>query len=346
MSNLSSPTAPTLADAINNSNNDCTLEQAQAGYICHLSDLGHMVFSGDDAAQFLHGQLTNEMVKFPNNQARLAAYCTPKGRILSSFLSWRQGSDIVLQCSKDLQTGIQKRLQMFIMRSKVKVLDASAAFVTLGLGGQQAISVLAHYFPQIAELESIFSSQENQFGRLIRVHDGFGLPRYQWLLPVELTHTVSIESLGSLTWCDQTSYKRAEILAGIAQITGPTQEKFVPQMINFEVVGAVNFRKGCYPGQEIVARSQYLGKLKRRMAIAKIANSEVSAGTEIFSKEDPSQPCGMVVNAEIDFDGVHSLCLLEIKIADQHEGHVYLSEQTNVFFEFLALPYALIDVTE
>jgi folate-binding protein YgfZ len=342
MSNLSS----SIATIITTTANDCSLEQAQAGFICHLPELGLMRFSGEDAASFLHGQLTNEMLKFPSNQARLAAYCNPKGRILGSFLCWKNGDDIVLQCANDLQAGLQKRLQMFIMRAKAKVSDETPNVICLGLGGQQAQSVLTQFFPQISELVAPYSSQENQYGRLIRVHDAYSTARYQWILAQEIANNIASDALHGLTWCNSLSYQRAEMLAGIAHIAAATYEKFVPQMINFEVVGAVNFKKGCYPGQEIVARSQYLGKLKRRMAIAKITNTHVSAGMEIFSKEDPSQPCGMVVNSQLDFDGQHSLCLLEIKIADQQEGHVHLAEHAENVFEFLPLPYAIIDVTE
>jgi folate-binding protein YgfZ len=341
-----SHSSSSIATIIATKANDCSLEQAQAGFICHLSELGLMRFSGEDAASFLHGQLTNEMLKFPSNQARLAAYCNPKGRILGSFLCWKNGDDIVLECAKDLQAGLQKRLQMFIMRAKVIVKDETPNVICLGLGGQQAQAVLSQFFPQISELDTPYSSQENQYGRLIRVHDGYSAARYQWIIPQEVANDLVNDTLNGLTWCDSAIYQRAEILAGIAHIAAATYEKFVPQMINFEVVGAVNFKKGCYPGQEIVARSQYLGKLKRRMAIAKIANAQVSAGMEIFSKEDPSQPCGMVVNSQVDFDGQHSLSLLEIKIADQQEGQVHLSEQAENVFEFLPLPYAIIDVTE
>jgi folate-binding protein YgfZ len=143
---------------------------------------------------------------------------------------------------------------------------------------------------------------------------------------------------------DQSNWRKADILAGIPQITDRTQEKFVPQMVNFELIGGVNFKKGCYPGQEIVARSQYLGKLKRRMAIASIPANSVEAGMEVFSEADTSQPCGMIINAESD--GVlKSICLVELKVADQEADQVHLGSSTGPKLNFLPLPYSMLDVT-
>ncbi|HWX01949.1 YgfZ/GcvT domain-containing protein, partial [Collimonas sp.] len=129
------------------------------------------------------------------------------------------------------------------------------------------------------------------------------------------------------------------------QVTLATQEQFVPQMINFEVVGGVNFKKGCYPGQEIVARSQYLGKLKRRAVLASVAATGITAATEVFSSNDPEQPCGMIVNAEAD-SAHSSLCLLEIKLAALENGTVHLGSATGAQLQFHALPYSIIDVTD
>jgi folate-binding protein YgfZ len=140
-------------------------------------------------------------------------------------------------------------------------------------------------------------------------------------------------------------WRRGEILAGIPRIIDKTQEQFVPQMVNFELIGGVNFKKGCYPGQEIVARSQYLGKLKRRMSIAKVATLEIHPGMEVFSENDSSQPCGMVVNAEPNGNKT-SVCLVELKVADQEAGNIHLGSGSGPILEFLPLPYQMIDVTQ
>ncbi|MGZ5780366.1 MAG: CAF17-like 4Fe-4S cluster assembly/insertion protein YgfZ, partial [Burkholderiaceae bacterium] len=128
----------------------------------------------------------------------------------------------------------------------------------------------------------------------------------------------------------------------IPQVTQATQEKFVPQMINFEVVGGVNFKKGCYPGQEIVARSQYLGKLKRRMMLATITAQEAMPGMDVFSSEDPEQPCGMIVNAERNSEN-ETACLVEIKTATLENSSIHLGVAQGPTLRFQALPYALPD---
>jgi folate-binding protein YgfZ len=129
------------------------------------------------------------------------------------------------------------------------------------------------------------------------------------------------------------------IHAGVPQVSQPTQEQFVPQMINFELIGGVNFRKGCYPGQEIVARSQYLGKLKRRMALATLDNAAARPGDEVFSSADPDQPCGMIVNAAPNGAGGADV-LVEIKLA-AIDSAVRHGSAGGTALSFLPLPYAL-----
>jgi folate-binding protein YgfZ len=138
------------------------------------------------------------------------------------------------------------------------------------------------------------------------------------------------------------AWRLAEINAGVPRITQPTQERFVPQMINYELIGGVNFRKGCYPGQEVVARSQYLGKLKRRMVLAAIASPDAKDGMEVFSSADPDQPCGMIVNAESNSSGGMD-CLVEIKLAALQDGTVHAGSAGGPALRFGELPYALTD---
>ena len=128
-------------------------------------------------------------------------------------------------------------------------------------------------------------------------------------------------------------------MAGLAQVVEATREQFVPQMINYELVGGVNFQKGCYPGQEIVARSQYLGKQKRRTLLAFSESDDVTAGTEVFSSADPTQPCGMIVNAERGPDG-RVACLVEVKM-DAASTSVCVGSVDGPVLTFGELPYAL-----
>jgi hypothetical protein len=321
-------------------------ESAAAGFVAPLTDLGLMAFSGEDAAHFLHNQLTNDIEHLGPEEARLAAYCSPKGRMLASLLAWRKDDAVVLALPRAIQPAVQKRLQMFILRAKVKAADVSDNLVALGIGGVKAGAALT---PLFAELPAApYAKLDGDAGTLIRVTDAFGAPRYQWIATPEQARQAWPQLAQALRPAGTALWRLADILAGIPQIVAATQESFVPQMVNFEVIGGVNFKKGCYPGQEIVARSQYLGKLKRRMVLATLdagaANEAVEAGMEVFSAADPEQPCGMVVNAEKSSPAAFAL-LVEVKTSAVDEGSVHLGSATGPVLSIQPLPYALPDAS-
>lgn len=313
------------------------------GFVSALSDLSLIQVSGDDAANYLHNQLSNDIEHLGMDEARLAAYCTPKGRMLASFMVWKASAGIFLQLSSSIQASVQKRLQMFVMRAKAKLSHVSEEYVMLGLGGAEAGNVLQQWFPQLPAKD--FAKVENEAGTLIKTFDAFGHARYQWIVKIAILETYWPVLQEQLMPVDTSVWRRSEIMAGIPRIIDKTQEQFVPQMVNFELIGGINFKKGCYPGQEIVARSQYLGKLKRRMAIATIPSAEVSAGMEVFAEHDQNQPCGMIVNAEPSAAAT-SICLVELKVADQEGGKVNLGSSHGLPLSFLPLPYPMLDVTQ
>lgn len=312
-------------------------DQFPQQFVAPLTDLGLIALHGDDAASFLHNQLTNDVEKLGLDSARLAGYCTPKGRLLASFLMWKEADQIWLQLPRTLLPAIQKRLQMFVLRAKVKFSDLSDQQVALGLVGDTATQVLQQWFPHLPA--QAYAKIDNQHGTLIRLEDSRQAPRYQWLLPIEQAQAYWLQVTSALPAAPGRAWRLSDIYAGIPVITKATQEQFVPQMINFELVGGVNFKKGCYPGQEIVARSQYLGKLKRRSVLATVAGT-AHAGSEVFSSEDPGQPCGMVVNAEPGDDG-QSVCLVELKLAATETGSIHLGGADGPVLQLQALPYAL-----
>ena len=316
-----------------------------AGFISALTDQALLLATGEDAASFLHNQLSNDVEKLGQDNAKLACYCTPKGRMIASFVYWKTTDGIVLQLHASIKTAIHKRLQMFILRAKAKLSDISNEQVVLGLGGQAAEAALTTWFPSLPQ--QIYGKVDTAFGTLIRVADAHQIPRYQWIATNAIAQQVWPQLSKQLQPVDTSVWHLTNIQAGVAQIIDKTQEKFVPQMVNFELIGGVNFKKGCYPGQEIVARSQYLGKLKRRMAIARIAHdasNPIWAGSEVFAATEGDQPCGMIVNAEME-DAQHSLCLVEMKVADQENGDIHLGSATGEQLLFLPLPYAVVDIT-
>ncbi len=318
---------------------DAPVETARNNFVAPLTHLGLISAAGDDAAHFLHSQLTNDVEHLSAEEARLAGYCSPKGRLLASMLIWKTADGVMLQLPRDIQAPVQKRLQMFVLRAKAKLTDVTQNQVMLGLSGPAAASALMTWFPPLPV--AIYGKVETEAGTLIRHPNAFEVPRYQWIT----TEAQTIEAWPTLTKILQpsgaTAWRLAEIDGGVPHITAVTQEKFVPQMINFELIGGVNFKKGCYPGQEIVARSQYLGKLKRRMMHASVTAQNAEPGTEIFSIDDPDQPCGMVVNAERS-NAQEIDCLVEIKLAAA-ESEVRLGSANGPALSFQALPYPLTD---
>jgi tRNA-modifying protein YgfZ len=314
------------------------LTELPRGFVAPLSDLGLIAATGEEAAHFLHNQITNDVEHLGTQEARLAGYCSPKGRLLATFLMWKSADAIMLQLPRQIQPAVQKRLQMFVLRAKVKLNDVTDSHAVLGLGGEACTDALAPWFPSIPG--EPFAKMESEAGTLVRVADAFGQPRYQWIAPLATAEQAWPELMKKLTPVGTALWRLTDIHAGMPQITQATQEQFVPQMINFELIGGVNFKKGCYPGQEIVARSQYLGKLKRRMLLASLDTNTATAGMEVFSSEDPDQPCGMVVNAERNFDGGTD-CLVELKIAATEGGSIHLGSAQGPVLAFGTLPYPL-----
>ena len=311
------------------------------GFVAPITDQGLIALDGEEAASFLHNQLTNDVEHLGLGEARLAGYCSPKGRLLASFLMWRNDTTIFLQLSRDIQVAVQKRLSMFVLRAKAKLSDATDApanQVVLGLGGGLAEAVLQTWFDTLPAKP--FARLEHPLGTLIRVADVFGAARYQWLMSAETAQTVAPVLADRLSVGGKDAWHLSEIHAGVPQITKATQEQFVPQMVNYELLGGVNFKKGCYPGQEIVARSQYLGKLKRRTTLVGIADPAAAAGMEVFATADPEQPCGMIVNAAPNGNGGVD-ALVEMKLAAIEAGSVRLGSAAGTPLAFLDMPYVL-----
>ncbi|MBY4708921.1 CAF17-like 4Fe-4S cluster assembly/insertion protein YgfZ [Burkholderia cepacia] len=303
-----------------------------------LPQFGVIDVAGDDAATFLHSQLTNDIEHLDAASARLSGYCSPKGRLLGSFLAWRAGHGVRLLVSKDVQPAVQKRLSMFVLRAKAKLTDASDTLAVVGFAGdvRDALSGIFDALP-----DGVHVKVDGPAGTLIRVPDAAGRKRYLWIGPrAEVDARVAALG-GTLPVVSPAVWDWLDIRAGEPRITQPAVEQFVPQMVNFDVIGAVNFRKGCYPGQEIVARSQYRGTIKRRTALAHVAGETdtVHAGVELFHSDDPGQPCGMIVNAAAaPAGGVDAL--VEIKLAALDNGTVHLGSADGPVLAFDALPYA------
>ena len=216
-----------------------------------LNRYGLLAVTGADARDFLHAQLTNDIEKLPADRAALAGWCSAKGRLLATFLVIPSHDGFLLQLSRDLAAPVAKRLSMFVLRSKVKVTDESDQWNQYGLWGPLEGADV--------QWEGAVGTVKVDAGRFLKLGKG-----------LELTETKAEEA-----WALE------EIRAGRPLITAATQDQFVPQMVNLETLGGVNFQKGCYPGQEIVARAQYRGQVKRRMVkLPAPAGAELKPGQD------------------------------------------------------------------
>ena len=257
--------------------------------ITPLTHLGVIRAQGDEAAKFLHGQLTQDFALLGPQQARLAAYLSPKGRMLASFIGCqRSATEVLLVCSRDLLAATLKRLSMFVLRTKVKLTDASDEFALYGLAGDALISIAGSACPAWAKAD--FDDQI-----LVHLYPALGQPRGLWIAP-QGSPAPQGQALDAALWA------WGEVRSGVATLSAPLVETFVPQMLNYESVGGVNFKKGCYPGQEVVARSQFRGQLKRRTYLAH-SPSALAVGAEIFTAEDAEQAVGLVVQSASAPDG-------------------------------------------
>ncbi len=309
------------------------------GAFAKLPQFGVIDANGDDAASFLHGQLTNDVQHLDVAGARLAGYCSAKGRLLASFLTWKTGETIRLLLSKDVQAAVQKRLSMFVLRAKAKLTDDTDRLLVVGLAGDVR-GALARVFDALPD--GVHVKVDDPAGTLIRMPDAAGRLRYLWVGPKEAVEAKLATLEGELKAVSPAVWDWLDIRAGEPRITQPVSEQFVPQMVNYDVLGGVNFKKGCYPGQEIVARSQYRGTIKRRTALASVAAGldAAHAGAELFHSDDPGQPCGMIVNAAASPEGGVDL-LAEIKLAALESGSVHLGAADGPALRILPLPYAL-----
>ena len=312
-----------------------------------LPDWGLILVEGPDALSFLQNQLTNSVQSLERtysphiahgpSSVRLIGYCSPKGRLLASawvglFPSHEGAEDrFALFISKDIAASTAKRLSMFVLRSKVRVIDASASW-----------NISASYL-KVSELGKL-ALEDNQLG--LRIPDVlYNKESYARVLIaqeyIEQNAPVDNGALHALNFL--------EVISAIPRIVLATQEQFVPQMINFESVAGVDFKKGCYPGQEIVARSQYRGAIKRRLFLAHclgdIDPAIAAPGLELFHSEDPTQPAGMVVLSAPSAIEVNRVDFqIECKLEALEKGQIHLGCELGPVLKIDPLPYPLIEI--
>lgn len=303
--------------------------------LCDLSQFGVIRVSGEEAQGFLHNLFSSDVNALTPQHALPSSFNTAKGRALATFLIWRNPAEFFLHLPSSLLAPIQKKLSMYVLRAKVKIANASDEVVCLGLSGTSAAALLQQHFPALPQ--NPLDAVQHEDGIVIRL----AADRFQIVTAPQQAQTLwqqlgtAAKPVGSPCW------DWLNIRAGIPVILPQTQEAFVPQMANLDLTGAVNFKKGCYPGQEIVARMQYLGKNKRRMYLAHVeSDAAPQPGAELFSMEMEGQSCGLVANAAAAPGGGYDV-LAVVQIASHDAFPVHLGALTGARLQFQPLPYPI-----
>ncbi|MCR4303003.1 MAG: folate-binding protein [Gallionella sp.] len=337
---------------------------AQSTVLCDLGQFGTLRVSGVEAQQFLQNLLSNDIREAGAAGAQLGSLNSPRGRILATMLIWRDGDDYLLQLPQTLCEPIRKKLGMYVLRAKVKITDASDEIVSLGLSGADTQEILRARFgelpqekltltvrPEFVEGDGSFSEKASTgsartdilAGSVLKISDTRwqinATPPQAQMLWAELSrHALPV---GSVYW------DWLNIRSVIPVILPQTQEQFVPQMVNLDLIGGVSFKKGCYPGQEIVARMQYLGKLKRRMYLAHLdtlaqidSNETPQPGDELFSADMEGQASGMLVNTAPSPSGGYDV-LAVVQTSSHETQTVHWKSLQGAALQFLPLPYTL-----
>ena len=302
---------------------------AKENVLCDIGQFSTLRVSGEDAQNFLQNLLSNDIKEVSATRAQYSSFNTAKGRMLANFLIWMDGNDYLLQLPNTLAEMLRKKLSMYVLRTKVKIVcDESIA---LGISGTSAqLPVNCSELPVLGVLRA-----ENT--TVIKLGD----TRFMFCTSPEkakaLWQTLSkaARPTGSTCW------DWLNIRAGIPVMLEKTQEEFVPQMVNFDLIGGINFKKGCYPGQEIVARMHYLGKLKRRMYFARVASTTApKSGDNLYSEDMAGQASGKIANAAPSpMGGYDVLAVVQIASRDAHQIHLGSLQGPALSFE--PLPYSL-----
>lgn len=304
--------------------------------ICDLSPSLLVAARGADSGEFLQNQLSNDISALDPAHTGIAGYCNPKGRLIALFRVWRHADGFMLQLPRDLEAAALERLRKYVLRARVEF-ASDPEQVAFGICGKTVAKALENHLGVLPG--KVNALQRSDALTVMRI-PGDRRPRFQVVGPVDacigawqkLVRHAAV--LGSWTWA------RLDILAGIPDISAATSESFIPQMVNLDLLGAVNFRKGCYPGQEIVARMHYLGKLKQRMGRFRAdASAQPQPGDRVYAP-DGSAPGGTVVSAQPGAGaGWDLLAVVRVQHFDQ-QG-LYLNGENGVKLFWQELPYTI-----
>lgn len=306
----------------------------QDNILCDLSQLGLLEVSGPDALTFLQGQVTNDVNLLTGSTAHYSAYCTPKGRMLALFLAFSHNNHIHLQLNRELIEPIMKRLKMYVLRAKVEIKDVSDDISIIGIDGPEAASILALCHAEIPQNNYEFTSVDGC--TILKLPTISEHTRFKIFAKKSIATEIFDALKSHCKIVERPSWDLLEIQAGIPDVTLRTQEQFVPQMLNLDILKGINFKKGCYTGQEIVARTHYLGTVKRRTFLGTISSAQRPAeGDKVLDAEkaEVGQIVRVAQNQAGSFDA-----LIELRIDAQEAGNITWDSAP---IHFKPLPYEL-----
>jgi folate-binding protein YgfZ len=304
--------------------------------LCDLSHLTLLKLSGADASNFLQGQVTNDVKQLNGLCAHYTGYCTPKGRLLAIFLAFAQQDQLYLQMPASIAEGVAKRLRMYVLRSKVMITDTAEGMIKMGLNGPNAEQILSAHFADLPTEPYALKTYDHT--TVVRLPSIENQQRYEILSTIEHANALWIALKLQANPVGKACWDWLEIHTGIPEILPATQEQFVPQMVNLDLLNAINFKKGCYTGQEIVARTHYLGSVKRRTFLMQLASETApSPGDKLLDTQQSE--VGQVVRVAPDLANGNGFNILaELRLEAQQTGPIYWNQHK---LNRLTLPYSL-----
>lgn len=270
---------------------------ADGAVVADASALAAIAFEGPDAAAFLQGQLSNDVEALQPGEGQWTTYNSPKGRMLATLYLFRsrEGTAYTALLARDLAEAVRKRIAMFVLRAKVTVRNVDSDAVILGVGGPTAEEAIRHAF---ATVPPVGHAAKHDTACIVHLPDG----RFVVIAPQADAASVFDVLARHATPAGAPVWAWLGVRAGVPMITAATQDQFVAQAANWDVLGGLNFRKGCYTGQEVVARTQHLGRLKERL-FAFRTDADPPPGTRLYSSVFGEQASGTVVNSAPDPGG-------------------------------------------
>lgn len=310
----------------------------RSAVVCRATGLAAIRIDGEDAPSFLQGQLSSDVTALPAGKSQWSSYNSPKGRMLASLRLWREGDAFGALMAADLAPAIAKRLSMFVLRAKVRIADQSSTHAAVGVGGPNAGEAIRAHLGAVPDANGVVATADRQ-ATLV----GLGGGGFVVLAAQAQAAAIADRLEKDATPADEAIWRWLSVTAGVPLVTAATSDQFVPQMLNWDAIDGVSFQKGCYPGQEIVARMRYLGKLKERTYGFRVAAAfEPKPGERIYGPAFGTIPCGMVVNAAPAPDGRHAvLAVVQIGAADA--GGLTLGAVDGPALAPVPLPYAVTD---